>query len=103
MDLFKRIRPLLTEDFYLLLCQAQAKDVWDAWQFHTASGEGVVIAFRMEDCPDAEQTLELKGIEPGTSVQAEILHGAESVDVDGTTMTIRLPEPKTAAVVQYRS
>lgn len=103
MDLFKQLRPLMAEDFYLLLPQASAKDVWDAWQFHTASGEGVVIAFRMEDCPQAEQTLQLKGLQPGAKIETEILHGAESVQIDQASMTIRLAEPKTAAVVRYRT
>ncbi len=47
IEVFKKIRQFLSEDFYLLLPQARTLDSWSGWQFHTPkTSEGFIQAFR---------------------------------------------------------
>jgi NPCBM/NEW2 domain len=54
-----------TGDYYLLTPWTMASDQWMAWQLHRADlDEGIVLAFRHQDCPYSALQVTLREIKP---------------------------------------
>ena len=54
-------------DFYPLSAYSTSGTSWMGWQFHRDElGEGLVQAFRRQDCADEVKTFLLQGLDPST-------------------------------------
>jgi alpha-galactosidase len=105
---WKEISPCYLGDYYPLTPYSREKNAWMAWQFDLPeSGEGLVQAFRRDECADAKITLKLQGLEPGATYEAT------DVDVDALTkvtgkslmeegLTVEIKNKPGAAVIRYR-
>jgi len=87
VDVFKRIRKYLCEDYYLLLPQARTLESWSAWRFHDpTTGEGFVQAFRVRS-PEQTRSVILKGIDPKSRYQFSDPYSGETFEVHGAELT----------------
>ena len=67
VEVYKRIRNFLLEDYYPLTPQPRDLDAWEAWQFHNPkTGEGFVQAFRLGSAVGS-MNFALKGLESGAT------------------------------------
>lgn len=89
VTVYKKLRPYLDEDFYLLFPQSQTLDTWAAWQFHDPrAGEGFVQAFRIQS-PERDKRIVLKGIEPQSNYQFTDPYSGDRFVRSGATLTSR--------------
>jgi alpha-galactosidase len=97
-------------DFYPLTPVSSANDQFAAWQFHRADlDEGIAVAFRREQCPQAGIIGGLSGVDPagrytvdmtdekGVTVTSEAA-GAELQN----NLVLRIPEKGQSLAVKYR-
>lgn len=103
------IRHLFTGDFYPITPHSVAKDQLIAWQYHTEStGEGIIQAFRREECNESNLHVRLQGLDPAqtytltnfdTPDSSEPRTGQELMEPG---ITVTLPEPACAVVIHYK-
>ncbi len=99
----QHVRPVLGGDFYLLRPQATSRDDWEAWQFHDPdTGQGVVCVRRYSQSTVAEDTLTLRGLLAGATVDHETLLGDAETSTDGADLTLRFAEGP-AVLIAYRA
>jgi len=61
---FKRLRPYFYEDYYPLTPYSTGDDAWMAYQFNRQKlNDGVILAFRRQNCQNASITIKLGGLE----------------------------------------
>ena len=66
VEVYKKLRRFLTEDYYALTPQPRDFVSWQAWQFHsTREDAGFVQAFRLES-PQSSMKFNLQGLNPAT-------------------------------------
>ena len=95
-------------DFYPLTPATLAADVWMAWQLHRSDlDEGLVLAFRRKDCPQATRTVKLRGL------TAEKLYTVTWIDDQRRETTqslpgrelaetpLSLPQPRSSMLLRY--
>jgi len=81
---YKRIRHLLAEDFYLLIPQPRMLGQWEGWQFHNPeTQEGFVQIFRSKGSPVPSRTVPLKGLDKDTTYRMTDPYGGERFTVNG--------------------
>jgi alpha-galactosidase len=96
-------------DFYPLTSVSLATDLFAAWQFHRADlDEGIVLAFRRDQCPQAGIIAGLSAIDPAARYTVEMTDekGAKtSNEVKGgelqNNLILRIPEKGQSLVVKY--
>ena len=83
VEVFKKLRRFLAEDFYLLTPQARTLETWTGWQFHDPkTQEGFVQAFRLRARePTAE--FPLHGLDPAAAYQFTDPYTGQSLDALG--------------------
>jgi alpha-galactosidase len=87
VDVFKRLRGFLSEDFYLLEAQPRTLEAWTAWQFHNPrTQEGFVQAFRLKS-PDERRTFALQGIDSNRRYRFTDPYTNESFVVGGAALS----------------
>lgn len=65
LEEYKKVRPMMSEDFYPLTEVSDRKDIWCAAQFDRPSkGDGMVQIFRREESPYERASFFLFGIDP---------------------------------------
>lgn len=105
---YKAIRPVFTADFYPLTPYNLEKNRWIAWQYYDPErGEGVVEAFRRDECPDATLAVKLHALEGKTSYVMTNLDTGEMTTKTGADLmkegfAITATEAPTATLIQYR-
>ena len=95
-------------DFYPLTPCTMASDAWMAWQLHRPDlDEGMVLAFRRKDCPQAALAVKLRGL------TAEKLYTVTFIDdqrrdslktMTGRELaatTLSLAAPRSSLLVRY--
>ena len=95
-------------DFYPLTPATLAADVWMAWQLHRSDlDEGLVLAFRRKDCPQATRAVKLRGL------TAEKLYTVTWIDDQRRETTqsmpgrelaetpLSLPQPRSSMLLRY--
>jgi alpha-galactosidase len=106
--LYKKIRPLLNEDYYPLIPQSRDLSNWVGWQFNDPSrGEGYIVLLRPESSPYSSANIFLRGLDsdatyilaPVDDTPGEIrrLTGAQL----SQTWTVELNVPASGAIYQY--
>jgi alpha-galactosidase len=105
---YRSLKPFYTGDFYPLGSYSVARDQWMAWQFDRPDlGEGLVQAFRRQDCSDETATYRLAGLQRDATYEftdldkhkSQPMLGAESME---RGLTIRLPGKPAAAILKYK-
>jgi alpha-galactosidase len=108
VDTFRRVENYLLGDFYPLTPYSLAKTDWIAWQYdRPESGEGVVQAFRREECMDDSRRFVLRGLDAGSAYVVTDLEGGESQQISGRQLMkeglmVRVPGRPGAAVFVYK-
>ena len=97
-------------DFYPLAGAALGAEHFVAYQFHRADlNEGLVLAFRHEECDTTGISVSLRGLTPGTNYKIEF--SDEARHLTSTTMTgkelqtglrLRIPGKGTSLMVRYK-
>ena len=84
---YRRARPLFSGDFYPLTAYSTDRDVWCVTQRHRADlGEGLVLAFRREECPYTQGTFALSGLAPEAEYVLEDADTGETWTVSGRNL-----------------
>jgi alpha-galactosidase len=95
-------------DYYPLTPYSLEKNVWMAWQFDSPeSGEGLVQAFRRDDCENAKNTFRLQGLDPGAIYEIVDLDVGTPVKISGKNLmeeglAVEIKAKPGAAVITYR-
>ena len=85
---YKRARPFFYGDYYPLTAGTLASDVWLAMQYHRPDlGEGMLLAFRRENCAEAVKTFRLSGLDPTARYEVSNLDLPGSTLVSGRELT----------------
>jgi alpha-galactosidase len=104
----RQVRPYYSGDYYPLTPYSKADDVWMAYQLHRDDlNEGMVVAFRRPNAPDAALTFKLRGLEPGARYVLLFVDSGERKEVTGSELmdkglTVELPNPRSSALITYR-
>ena len=108
LDQRRDVAPYYYGDFYPLTPYNLDKSLWIAWQFDCPEkGEGMIQAFRRNDCKDESIHVKLQGVDPGAT------YTLNNLDVVGTTemtgrelresgLPIGLTKLPGAAVIVYK-
>jgi alpha-galactosidase len=88
VEVYKKLRPYLAEDFYLLIPQSQTLNAWAAWQFHDPQADqGFVQAFRIES-PEQNNKIVLKGgVTPSDDYEFIDPYTGDTFTVSGAALT----------------
>ncbi|MGI4789478.1 MAG: NPCBM/NEW2 domain-containing protein [Janthinobacterium lividum] len=105
---YHRARPLWYGDFYPLTRYSANRDVWCAYQLHrTDLGEGMVLAFRREECPFTQAEFALEGLEPDSQYMLEDADTGETRTMAGRSIAenglrISMGETRESRLIFYR-
>jgi alpha-galactosidase len=84
VNVFKKIRKFLAEDYYLLLSQPRTFGHWEGWQFHNPeTDEGFVQAFRTKEASESLKNLVMMGLNPNHSYRFTDPYTGESFEMTG--------------------
>ncbi|HPO12677.1 MAG TPA: alpha-galactosidase [Candidatus Hydrogenedentes bacterium] len=103
----KTLAPLFRKDFYPLTPYSTANNVWMAWQFHDPEKQqGLIQAFRRQDCPDDAITCILHGLDPKSIYAITNLDTHAALRIAGSDLlskgfTITLQQKPAAALFTY--
>jgi alpha-galactosidase len=95
-------------DYYPLTPYSLEKNVWMAWQFDIPeSGEGLVQAFRRDECAEAKMTFKLQGLDPAATYEVTDLDAGSPAKVSGMSLmeeglAVELKDKPRAAVITYK-
>jgi len=104
---WREIVPNYFGDFYPLTPYSLAKDAWVAWQFdRPEAGEGIVQAFRRDECIVRSVELRLQGLDPAASYNVVNLDANQTCQLSGKALMdqgllVEIPARAAAAVVRY--
>jgi alpha-galactosidase len=95
-------------DFYPLTPCTPAADAWMAWQLHRSDlDEGMVLAFRRKDCPQAALQVKLRRLKPEKSYTVTFIDDQRHSTVktmsgrELASLALSLPAPRSSLVVRY--
>ena len=95
-------------DYYPLTPYSLEKSVWMAFQFdRPEQGEGLVQAFRREECADSSKTLRLEGLDAAATYEVTDLDVGTPTRISGDDLmakglTVEIKTKPAAAVITYR-
>lgn len=108
VEVYKKLRRYLVEDFYLLIPQSQTLNTWAAWQFNDRQADqGFVQVFRIES-PKQRNKIILKGIDPSVQYECTDPYTDDTFTVSGaeltsTGLTLSLAKNSSLVLVYGRS
>jgi Melibiase len=98
---FKELRHLMSGQYYRLQTQPGREDSFDGWQLHDpASGEGLVLAFRLERLSETCCTLPLHGVADGAELNVDVIEGDARVLPTPTGLTVTFGRQR-AVMIRY--
>jgi alpha-galactosidase len=104
---WRRMAPCMLGDYYPVTPYSLKLDQWIAWQFNRPEqGDGVVQAFRRDQCADSSLVCRLCGLDPAAQYEMT------NIDVEGSTkvagqelmergLTVEIKDQPGAAVITY--
>lgn len=101
------VRHLFTGDYYPLTAYSRDKNQWIAWQYHSPEkGEGIVQAFRRDECAESTINLKLKALNEKTVYVVKNFDAKEPVKVTGRELMdkgldVLLPDAPGAGLFKY--
>lgn len=104
---YREVRPLLAGDWRPLTKYNRDHEGWLASQYHRADmGEGMVLAFRREDCSAPELAVQLRGLEEGTRYALESWAagglGEKTAAELAAGLRVSVPAAPGSDVIRYR-
>lgn len=108
IEQWRSINQLYYGDYYPLTPHSTAKDVWIAWQFDSPeTGEGMIQAFRRDDCASESITLKLHGLNGKTIYTVTDLGTGKSESISGGKLmndglTVTSIEKPGAVIIKYK-
>ncbi len=107
LEIYLKVRPIYTGDYFPLTPHSLDTTSWIAWQFHRADlNEGIVQAFRRPDAASDTLTVKLHGLLPQQRYEIENLDGGKEVRTGAELMRgleITLREKPAAAVLVLKA
>jgi alpha-galactosidase len=95
-------------DFYPLTPCTMANDVWIAWQLHRPDlNEGLVLAFRRKDCPQATLPMKLRGLDPEKTYTVTFTDDQRKTTTQSKTgrdlasFVVEVPAPHSSMMIRY--
>lgn len=102
-DEYRRIRRYFPCDFYNHGSATADPSAWAIWQYHDSESEsGIVMAFRRSASPCDRSVVELKGLSPGTRINACNLDSGACMTCNDR-LVIDLPERRSSVIYTYSS
>ena len=104
---WRRINANYYGDFYPLTDWSRSAEVWMAWQFdRPEAGEGMVQAFRRDNCAEATKVFRLRGLDAEAEYDVADINGEQAKRISGRELmekglTVTINEKPGAAVVVY--
>jgi alpha-galactosidase len=105
---WRQIAPLMLGDYYPLTPYSLKLDQWIAWQFdRSEQGDGVVQAFRRDQCETGTQTYRLRGLDSAMTYEVTNFDRKENVRSNGKDLMekglpVEIADKPGAAVIVYR-
>jgi alpha-galactosidase len=103
-------RKYWTGDYYPLTAWTMAPDCWMAWQLHRPDlDEGIILAFRHQECPYSALQVSLRGIKPEQTYIVDFVdeqHQPAARTMSGRELSgleLRIPGPYQSLLVRYRA
>lgn len=106
-DLYRQVRHIFNADFYPLTDCSRDIDKWLASQYHDPkTNEGVILAFRREQCPDDTLQVKLQGLNPKASYRLIFVTTNELKEASGEALMdafeISIPKKPGSELFVYR-
>ena len=103
-------RPYWLGDFYSLTEASYSPDDWLAFQMHRQDlDEGIILAFRREQCPTSTLQVSPRGLNPAGNYSLSLSDESRNRtnrQISGTEMTaglsLDIPQPRASLLVTYR-
>ena len=105
---WRSVAPNYLGDYYPLTPYSLEKSAWMAWQFdRPEKGEGLVQAFRREECGDSAKTFHLHGLDLAAAYEVTDLDAGTPTRVSGKELmekglTVEIKAKPGAAVIRYQ-
>jgi len=105
---WKRLSKCMMGDYYPLTPYSLEKNTWIAWQYDLPeAGEGMVLAFRRDDCAEDSRFLKLRGLAPKTIYTVENLDTAKTEKLTGeklmgTGLRVLVGDRPGSALIAYQ-
>jgi len=105
---WRAIAPCYFGDYYPLTPYSLEKNVWVAWQFDRPElGDGMVQAFRRDECGDATKTFRLQGLDPAATYEVTDQDVGTASKVSGKSLmeeglSVEIKASPARRVVTYR-
>jgi alpha-galactosidase len=106
---WRAVAPCYLGDYYPLTPYSLEKRDWMAWQFDLPeSGEGLVQAFRRDDCADGKKNFKLQGLDPVATYEITDFDAGTLARLSGKALaeeglTVDIKEKPGAAVIRYKT
>ncbi|MEI7832859.1 MAG: alpha-galactosidase, partial [bacterium] len=104
----RKVAPLMLGDYYPLTPYNLQLNQWIAWQFNRPEqGDGVVQAFRRDNCAEATRTFRLSELDPAAQYELTNFDVEEKTCVSGKALmgkgiTVEIKEQPGAAIITYQ-
>jgi len=108
MDQYLSIRRYYYGEYYPLTPYSQSHDAWLAYQLHLPeTHEGLIVAFRRDQCPRDQENLRLREIDPNSEYQLTDLDQSRTSSVKGAELAnaglkVQLAGKPASALIRYR-
>jgi alpha-galactosidase len=105
---WRTVAPCYLGDYYPLTPYSLDKNAWMAFQFdRPESGDGMVQAFRRDDCGDAARTFKLQGLDAEATYEVTDLDVGTPVSISGKKLmdeglAVEIKGKPGAAIIRYK-
>jgi alpha-galactosidase len=105
---WRQVSPCYLGDYYSLTPYSLEKNVWMAWQFDVPEkGEGMVQAFRRDECGEAKATFKLRGLDPAATYEVTDLDVGTPAKISGKSLmedglAVEIKDKPGAAILTYK-
>lgn len=105
---WKRLSRCMMGDYYPLTPYSLEKNAWIAWHYDLPeAGEGMIQAFRRDDCADDSQSFKLRGLNPEAVYAVENLDTGKTEELTGAKLMeeglrVTIADRPGSALVAYR-
>jgi len=104
---FRALRPYLLADFYALTAYSTSDEAWAAFEWdRPEERDGIVLAFRRHQAPEASITVNLQGLDPAGDYEVSYEDYGITVMKSGRELDagllIKIPEAPGSLLVKYR-
>jgi len=105
---WRQMAPFYYADYYPLTSYSRDSKNWIAWQFHHPdTGEGIVQAFRRQDCQADVARLKMRALDEKAKYAVQTIDGKDrgehlGLDLIKAGLAVEIPAAPGAAVLRYR-